>query len=175
MIKADFIRIILWEANAENAFEPDIVGLRELMLACISGDPKEVEHFAEDHRPHVRSAANFILRKHRFELAKEAAGAGARQSKGKARPSNDHLFEKLAQEIDVSNVLHKAVLDINRECGSGQVTALVWRHGEHDRNFRRGVAIVQTESALTHRSFSVSVSETGLTLKFLGCERTLIA
>lgn len=73
MIHTNWVLIILKEANAENTSEEDLKGLEELTHVCMKGDEQQLEIMAKDSRYHVKSAASFILRRHKFESAKLAA------------------------------------------------------------------------------------------------------
>lgn len=72
-IQADYVRIILMEANAECS-PLDIGGLEILMHACITRSMGVIETQAEERRlgPAAR-AARFILRKHKFATARQAS------------------------------------------------------------------------------------------------------
>jgi hypothetical protein len=173
MIKTDFIRILLFEANAENTTDKDIDGLKQLMLACLAGDSESIAKFGQDERAHVRGAANFILRKHMFEVAREESIAKLKEKEKIALVSSEQYVGKVAENLDPNNDFHKKIVEWNREFGVGMVTAIVWRADERKSNCRGGVAIVQTESTITHRTFSVSINRDGFILKFLGRQQQL--
>jgi hypothetical protein len=73
VINTNWVLIILNEANAENTSASDLKGLEQLTHCCMRGDVVSVEAMTNDPRPHVRSAASFILRRHKFETARLAA------------------------------------------------------------------------------------------------------
>jgi hypothetical protein len=69
-IRADYVRIILMEANGDCS-PLDIPALERLMMACIIADLPTIQVQASPtNRSRAASAARFILRKHEFATAR---------------------------------------------------------------------------------------------------------
>lgn len=92
MIYANYIRILLNEANAENCSALDLKGLEELMQICIEGNTLALHDMCSDRRPRVKSAARFIQQKHNFEVASRLhGGINVRPQMGSAAISRQQL------------------------------------------------------------------------------------